>query len=206
MPFTTAERAAGHRAGRSTAVNSRFVKADLASVFDPSEQNIFNSQLPTIAGALTASGTAYWVYIGRAAKDLAVKKVISLLTVVGTSTQVAEVALASSPSAPNRAAQTLTVLQARGTLSDLTATANAPKFNTSDFDIVVPSTTHLWAGIRIAMAGTQPTLFGLSFDASSGQVLSTAASGVLTAGTSYSGALIASAITWQAPALSVSLV
>lgn len=206
MTFSTAERAAGHRAGRSTPLNSRDVKASLASVFDAQEQNVFSSALPTIAGALTTSGTAYWVYIGRAAKDITVNKVIALLTTNAVGTQAGEVVIASSTSAPNRAAQSLTVLARSTSIQDLTAGAGSPKFNSADLNYVVPSTTHVWAGIRVVMSGTQPQLFGLTADASSGSVLSTAAAGVLAVGTSYSGALIASSVAWQAPSLLVSLV
>ncbi len=207
MAFTSAERAAGHRAGYSTPLNSRIVKADLGSVFDAGEQNVFSSALPTIAGATTATGTAYWVYIGRTAKEITVQKVIAQMGAVGLGAQTAEVAIASSSSAPNRTAQSLTVRAASGSVTDFLTGANNPKFNTTDLNHVVPSTVHLWAGIRTAMVTTQPTLLGLIADAGTGSALITAASGVLTVGTSYTGALIASSgIAWQAPSLLVSLV
>lgn len=162
------------------------------------------SHLPNIAAAALTEDTAYFVYLGKTNKRLNAKKVLFHVVTGGSGAQTAEVGLFSSPAAPNRAAQTLTKLAATGTLGDLTGTGVLG--NSSDFGTSIPAGTHLWAGIRTAMATNEPQVYGLTADMSAGNVLSTATAGALTSGTTFAGALITASVTaWQAPCLTLSV-
>src|SRR2546428_5661404 len=93
---------------------------------------------------LLIAGTAYYVYLGRLAKGLTVKFVEFHVTTLGAGAQTAEVGLFSTPSAPNKSAQTLTKIVATGTLDSLTA-GTGVKRNTASFAQNVDAGTHLWA-------------------------------------------------------------
>jgi len=56
-------------------------------------------------------------------------------------------------------AASLTKLASTGGVDALTS--SSVKRNTSAFATDIAAGTHLWAGIRIAMVTTQPTIFGL---------------------------------------------
>ena len=184
----------------ATVANSDF--NILGPVVSPSDLEL-RSKLPTIAGAILTEDTAYFVYLGKTNRKLTATRVLAHVTTGGTGAQTAEVGLFSTPTAPNRAGQTLTKLVADGTLGDLTGTGVLG--NTTAFSTDIPAGTHLWAGIRTAMATNEPQIVGLTQDMSAGLVLSTATAGALTAGTTFTGALITAAVTWQAPALALSV-
>jgi hypothetical protein len=150
---------------------------------------VFSSPLPNVATSLTTvSGTAYFVYLGRTVTALTPKHVEFYVSGVGAGGQTAEVGFFSTPNAPNKAGQTLTKLVSSGTVDSLTTTG--VRRNTSAFATSVPAGTHLWAGVRIAMATTQPQLSGLCMDWSQGRVLSTASAGALTGPGPWTGAII----------------
>lgn len=163
---------------------------------------IMQSRLAPIAGAALTEDTAYFVYLGTLKKNVTALKIYFHVTTGGTGAQTAECGLFSTPTAPNRAGQVLTKLAATGTLGDLTGTGVLG--NTNSFALDVPAGTHLWAGVRTAMATNEPQLYGLTADMSHGRVLTTATAGALTAGTTFTGALVTAAdVTWQAPALTL---
>lgn len=180
--------------------------SQLDSIVIPAdEQRTLASSLPTIAGALNTSGTAYFVYLGKTTKAITVNRVEFLVTTAGAGAQTAEVGLFSTPSAPNRANQSLTKIVATGTVDSLTATGL--KRNTNAFAQSVAAGTHLWAGIRTAMATTQPTIVGHSLDLGDARILLAAASGVLTGAGPFSGVApgAGTTIAWQAPMLRATL-
>jgi hypothetical protein len=132
---------------------------------------------------LTIGARTYAVYLGYFAVAKTILYVRADLTTAGSSTQVAEVGLASSPLAPNGASQTLTFLVADGTLDDLTTGApkmvkNVTAFNTTGY--AVAANTHLWALFRGDMAGTECTFAGAAFDQTRLGVLQADAVGALT--------------------------
>lgn len=137
---------------------------------------------------LVTSGTTYWVFGGIAYVPMVIPYVKTFMGKVGAGAQTAEIAVATSPNQPNPANQTLTVVSATGTITSLTA-AVAVIQNTSAFTASVFGP--YWFGIRIAMATTQPTFSAFNRDYGRGNLLKTAASGVLTVGTAYTGATIA---------------
>lgn len=157
-----------------------------------------------IAGAVTVGAVAYFVYLGRLTRQVTALRVLFHVSTGGASTQVGEVGVFSSPTSPNRLGQTLTKIVADGTLDDLTGTG--VKGNTAVFSAAsstIPAQTHLWAGYRVDMASTEPTVYGLTADMSYGQILSTAAATAFTSGTTYTGALITAGVAWQCPNLTL---
>jgi len=151
---------------------------------------VFSSWLPNVATAITlTSGTAYFVYLGRTVAALTPKYVEFYVNTAGTGAQTAEVGFFSSPAAPNKSAQTLTKLVSTGTVDSLTS--GGVKRNTAAFATAITAGTHLWAGIRTAMATTQPAISGLCMDFSQGRVLSATLTGALTGTGPWSGAIVA---------------
>jgi len=208
MTISSAELSAAHRSGRSYAMAKREAQASGTAVSSADEQSIFASYLPRIAGALTVADKLYAVYVGRLNTKIALNYVEFATTTAAVGTgQACEVALLTSPLAPNKAAQTLTCVAAAAVTADLTGAAavfrNATAFA---YNIGNDTGVHLWAGFRVAMTGTptQPQVYGLTGDFSEGQLLALTTAGVLAAGTTYAGALITHAVTWQAPDLRIS--
>lgn len=134
------------------------------------------------------SGTAYWVYLGYYPEAVAVNFIKFLVASAGSGSQTAEVCLASGSSAPSAASVTLTKIAANGTLDSLTGTGL--KGNTSSMAAAVPAGTHLYVGIRTAMATTQPSLNGLYRDYGHGYLLRTASAGALTGSGPWTGAVL----------------
>lgn len=173
--------------------------SSVAVVEGADAQRILQSPLGASGTFASASGTAYWVYLGRVFRDLVLKHVEFHVSSAGSGSQTAEIAVASSPTPPNKGNQTLTKLGANGTLDSLTGTG--VKRNTSALNLSVPAGTHLWAGIRTAMATTQPTFVALGADMNQGQVLATAAAGALTGAGPWTGSKITAATTGIVPDL-----
>jgi len=158
---------------------------------------ILQSRLPNVATAITLlSDTAYFVYVGCTTRMLKVKFIEFYVNTNGSGAQVAEVGLfatANQPNKTNQGTNGIAKLTATGTLDSLTATGlkrNTTALNGGSGYIVGPGIP-LWAGIRTAMATTQPVLGGLCMDFSQGLVLSTATAGQLTNAGPWTGSLIA---------------
>jgi hypothetical protein len=175
---------------------------DLGSV--NTEQRVFHSNLGTIVAAnLLVSNVAYFVYVGRTCVAITPKYVELYVTVVGAGAQTAEVGLFSTPSAPNKAAQSLTKIESTDTVNALNATK--VKRNTVAFGTVIPAYTHLWAGVRTAMATTQPTVTALLGDLAEGHILECVAAGALTGAGPWAGTIIAASNSVEAANLRVTL-
>jgi hypothetical protein len=146
-------------------------------------------------GLLLVSGAGYFVYLGRLSRVTTVRWVVFYVTVAGGGAQTAEVGYFSSAAAPSgNANTTLTTIAATGSVTSLTSTGQ--KSNSTDLNTSVAAGTHLWVGMRTAMAVTQPTIMGLYLDLLSSRVTSAAAPGALTAGGPFTGARYAdSAVT-----------
>lgn len=170
------------------------VTADLA------ELTLRSAFMRSAAALVTVSGTVYAVHLGRVAVARTFNWVKFYVTTGGVGAQTAEVGLFSSPAPPNGSAQTLTKLVANGTLDDLTTAGT--KGNTVALSQSVAAGTYLWAVVRFAMATTQPSVRGLSFDMGDGLVLSnTSGVGALTALSSFSGGVVADSAVSACPDL-----
>lgn len=189
--------------GQATAALARTTGLGLPATWNHRTGREMLSPLTESGTFLLIEDTAYWVYVGQVVEAVTVKHVEFVVGTGGTGAQTAEVAIASSPLAPNKANQTLTKIAADGTLSDLTGTGIMR--NTSSMAAAVPAGTHLWAGIRTAMATNEPTLVALTRDWAHGNILVTATAGALTGSGPWTGALVAHALTAQHPALRVVL-
>lgn len=144
-------------------------------------------------GILAVSGTAYFVYMGKTITALTPRFVEYMVSVIGAGAQTMEIGLFSTPLAPNAGSQSVTKLVATGTCTSVTSTGT--KSNTSAFTISIAAGTHLWTGVRWAMATTQPTVqSAVMCDFGLGAVLTTAASGVLTGSGPWTGAVPASTL------------
>jgi hypothetical protein len=177
-----------------------------AAVINGYQQKFLRSPLPSTTTRLLTSGTAYWVYIGLTTREHTVNFVVLQVAGLGSGTQTAEIALASTPTGPNKTNLTLTKIYANGTLDSLTASATT-KRNTVAAGQVVPAGTHLWAGFRMVMGATQLTTTALvgQGDMGQGHVLLTAASGALTDAGPWTGTLIAVGTTALGPDLGLEL-
>jgi hypothetical protein len=176
----------------------------LASSFlSQTSQRTPGSQLErsALANFVLVSGTAYYVYIGQAVRNVTVKFVEGTLTVVAAGTVAVELGLFSTTNPPNKSAQTLTKLVATGTVDTLTAGAVKTFRNTATFDQLVTAGTHLWGAMRAAFGTTQPTCVGLAGDGGRGAILTTTGGGALTGLGSAAGTIPAVGTATIAPDL-----
>lgn len=166
-----------------------------------SQQKVLTSSLPPAAVGtfVTISGTAYYLYLGRVVRSITIDFVEIHVTTAGAGAQTAEIGLFSTPTPPQKSAQTLTKIVATGTVDAVTPTG--VKRNTASFAQVIAAGTHLWAGVRFAMATTQPTCAGRAGDMSQGHVLTTTGGGALTGLSTAAGTIPAIATATVAPDL-----
>jgi hypothetical protein len=150
---------------------------------------------------LTISGTAYYVYMGRATQDVTIKFVEFQITTAGAGTDTKEVGLFSTPSAPNKSNQTLTKIVATGTVD--AGTSTGVKRNTASFAQLITKGTHLWAAFRGALSTTQITTGGLAGDMAEGEILTTTGGGALTGLTTASGVVPSVVAVTLAPDLAI---
>lgn len=154
--------------------------------------HFYQSRMPIFSTMILTSGTAYWVYVGVAPDATPIKFMEIFMAVVGLGTQVAEVAIASTPAGPDKTGKTYTVVAVTGTVDSLLATLST-KHNSSTFAFTPTAGTHYWVGIRTAMATTQPTFSALTGDMGTGDLQTTPASGVLTLNSTYTGTIVTAA-------------
>ncbi|MCF1193265.1 hypothetical protein LRR18_16870, partial [Mangrovimonas sp. AS39] len=93
--------------------------------------------------------------------------------------------------------------EATDTISDLTT--GGMKTNSSAFTTAVAAGTHLWAGLRTALASTQPTMNWVEYDLGDGFLLQTAGAGALTGSATFAGAAVAGTTVLGAPNLGIRL-
>lgn len=156
----------------------------------------------TGATFVLVSGTAYFVYCGRAPHAFTPKYVEFFVSALGTGAQTAEVGIFYSTAPPGKTALSILPIVTTSTVDTLIASAGT-KRNTNAFSTVIQAETYVWAGIRTALASTQPTCRGFEYDWGQGYVLSTAGSGALTGAGPWTGALTGSGINTSGPMLRI---
>lgn len=156
--------------------------------------HMYMSRMPIFSNLVVTSGTTYWHYLGVAPDATVIKHLeVFLAVVAGAGAQVAEFAIASTPTGPDRTAKTFTVKAVDGTIDSLTVGATV-KRNTSTFAFTPTPGTHYWGGVRCAMAGSpQPSFSAVSGEWGMGDLQTTAASGVLTLNSTYVGVIATAA-------------
>ncbi len=137
-----------------------------------------------VNGFTTVSGTAFWIYLGFIEVPVTILTIRYYLKVLGTGAQTAELALASTPLAPNGATQTLTKIFAATVSASLTAGLGT---KTQTLSQAITAGTDLWAGIRVAMASSQPDFSYVGGAYGDGRILLTTGTGPLTGDTSWTG-------------------
>lgn len=155
--------------GAITAADAR-ISLDLID-----RRRIFRCPIPPTASFNpTIAGTAYWLYIGYFPDARSIAKIGSFLTNVSTVDSVCSLAMATTPLAPNKAAQVLTKIanSSTATIDDLTANANRDHYSSAIN--CSTGTGHVWAGICPNTGGTQPGFRGLQNEYAHGFVLVTA--------------------------------
>ena len=169
------------------------------------QQRVLRTGLPLTATSFAgASARAYFVYLGKTLRAITPKHVEVHINPAGSGAQTAEVGLFSTPSAPDRTAKTFTKLVATGTVDDLTTTGL--KRNPTAFTVEIPAGTHLWAGVRTAMATTQPTyLPGIFHDRALGAVQWCTAAAALTGAGPWTGEVQVASNSTLAPDITVTL-
>lgn len=151
---------------------------------------------------INVSGTAYFMYQGQVIRAFTPAHARTVIYSAGSSTQVAEIGFFSSPLPPNGAGQTLTKLVATGTVDSLTSATTALKGNTAAFTTEIAAGTHLWVGIRTAMAGNQPYLYNVGQDYGMGIILSKSSADALdSATTTWAASAIAAGTGGKCPLL-----
>lgn len=170
------------------------------AVIPATHQRGFRSALPNIGTITVASARAYFVYVGRTTREITTARIAYFVATVADGGTPAEVGLFSTPSAPNRASQTLTKIAA-ASASGLASL----KTQTTAVVATIPAGTHLWVALRDASATTRVTLRGLGYDLLDGSCLITSSATALTSGTTYAGTIPADATTSTAPDLAVYL-
>lgn len=158
-------------------------------------------QVITVTPTALTSGTAYWQYVGFVPIAITVQSLRYFLVTAGGS-NIGELALASTPSAPNGASQVLTKIFAAAFAASLTS--GAPTQRQQAISQVIPAGTHLWAGSRVN--SSPPVFTPLTGEIGEGQILVTAAAGALTGTGPWTGALgSTTAVASQCPKISVCL-
>ena len=189
--------------------NTHIISADVQNLTGAySLSRVFKSPLTefyTSPYVGLTSDKAYFVFVGKTNQVCAPQYVEFIVGTAGAGAQTAEVGLFSTASGPTRnTALTMNKIVATGTIGDLTTTG-ATLRNTAAFATSVAAGTYLWAGIRTAMAATQPYLSALFWEWGDGFVLSCAGAGALTAAGPWTGSIIAYASPPVTPMLKVTL-
>lgn len=162
-----------------------------------------------LAGRVTltlVSDVAYFVFCGRTNWPMVPKYVAAHVSTAGSGAQTAEMGLFSTTSAPNKSALSFTKIEATGTIGNVTTGSGSTIVrNTSAFSTLIPAGTYLWAGIRTALASTQPTLTAVSLDHGEGYTQSTATAGALTGSGPWTGVIAGISLNATGPALNIEL-
>jgi hypothetical protein len=152
--------------------NGTVIVSPLQRIFPPSPQLVAGGTIALV------SNTGYFCYIGKVEKTTTFARVQFQVTGAGNAAATNEVALFSSPQAPNSTVQTLTRLAGSGVQTSTGSTGI--KSNVTSMAVSIAQGTHLWAGIRSASLTTQPTCVGLSYDMLGGAVFTKATVNALT--------------------------
>jgi hypothetical protein len=180
----------------------------------PVHYNVLKSHLPYLGTFVPTKNTAYWVYVGHSSNYLSEMDGANYVYKseyafvweqggAGVGAGSVYIALAWTPAPPNKANQTLTIINGSSTWNSA-FTAALTGVNYTDYTkgwlINPPSRKHLWIGFNSNLATTQPTLAGIGQDMAQGNVLSTASAGAITTpGATFTGAIIAASAATIAP-------
>lgn len=156
--------------------------------FDGFRSKVIRPPIDSPGTHLMISGTAYFCYLGYTNEPVMLAYVAARMTSVGGGAQTAEMGFFRTDSGPDLTAKTYYPIAATGTLDTLTAT-NGQKKNTVSLAALCPRGIHVWAGMRTAMATTQPTMRNATNDPGLGLFQVTAGASALTGAGPWVGTL-----------------
>jgi len=168
--------------------DARFTDPSHLAGLDSPSRTFHTRCIRVATSFLTISGTAYFVYIGRTPIAMTLKYVESYLNVVGATLTLAEAGFFSTPSAPNKAGQSLTKLVAVATWDSLLSGPGVKR--SAVMATSIPAGTHLWAGGKFAFT-TNPSFNGILYDLREGELLVTASAAAFSTAGPWTGALVA---------------
>lgn len=177
------------------------------ALLPPESQSVYAPIFLSTSQLAIIKDRAYFCYLGYTQKSVTPKHIRLWQVNPGTGTQTAEVGLFSTPLPPNGTGQTLTLLAFDASLDNLKAGSGVVVGNTADMATAIPGQTHLWAGVRVSLSGSQPTFHGFSSDQGVGRILSLSSAAAFAAGRTYAANIItpASPWAWGMPALVTTL-
>lgn len=159
---------------------------------DFSDRRYFRSDIQKASGFVPTSGTAYWTYCGRATAACTIKDVWATLSGNAAGTEVGELCVAYGDGPPGRGVnRTITKITAVASGTGLTSGAAKEFKGGSAQNASITAGMYVYLGCRYAYSVTQPGLQGLTRHNGMGDILTTAAAGVLTSGTSWTGTCLA---------------
>lgn len=169
-------------------------------ILDPN-QRVFHTQnvIPLTTVFLPVSSVLYCSYLGKLQHTTTLARIKFWVSTAGAGAQTAEIGFLTSPAAPNGTGQTLTCVAAEVNANISSLTTTGLKQNTNAITTPIAAGSHVWVGIRTAMATTQPTISG-SFggDFNSGALLTRSGSAALAVNSTYVMSLITAAISTSA--------
>lgn len=141
--------------------------------------------MSTLNSFVVTEDRAYWVYMGRTVTAITATHCRVWINVAGGGTQVAEIALASTPGGPvYNTGQSLTKIAATGSLDTLSVGVRG---NASSLAASIPADTHLWCGMRTAFTAAEPSIMAAGNDMDMGTLLITSTAGALTGSGPWTG-------------------
>jgi hypothetical protein len=168
-----------------------------------SDARLVRPAAPAAQQVLTVQNTVYAVYLGQTAGAVTATAIRGAVTVAGGGALSAQVGLFSSPAAPSFAPQTLTKVFAAAVATSLTTTGNKALAAGA---VAIARDVHVWAVIRTAMGGAEPTFYAVSADCGSAAVMTAPALPALTSITTISTFTVpATSVAGSAPYLMLQL-
>ena len=139
------------------------------------------------------SNTAYFCYIGYFPTNTVINHVTEpYIRTYAVGTEVAELGIFSTPSAPDGTAKVFTKLISTGTTSGFTAgdASSLTVSNVGAFNLTVAAGTYVWAGVRCAQTTSTPNMEALGYDFGVGACQTTSAAGALTGAGPWTGVAV----------------
>lgn len=174
-------------------------------------QRCLSSPFSSFVNAVTTNNQAYFVFLGRTPEEKLIKNVNFTINTSGRGTQTAEVGLFSTPLPPCKSGLVFTKLTFSNTVTNMEG--GSPKLcqnitgfvNTSGY--LVASGIYLWAGYRVSMVTTQPSVRQISaVDNGRGYVQIQASAPSFTGNIAgWSGTIQAASVTTLGPYLSANM-
>lgn len=148
-------------------------------------QDVWYPQWQDESSFVITSDTAYFIYLGKALGAVTIPYVQFVVAVAAGAATPGEVGLFTTPLAGGNGNQTLTKVEATGTITALNSTGE--KRNTSAFTTAFANEAHCWLGMRAATSAPLPNCRSVIGRAGRPLILTTATAGALTSSSTFAG-------------------